>query len=194
MMENNIAFLEIPCEKVAIDEGELLRRLCGDKEYLGRLEETRRTVLSVASVKCVAREALLAINEDTVDIGGVKINSVGLARHLGTSKRAVVIALSLGIELDRYIRRCEAISVSLGFAADAYASALADGACLTAVTELLGNTHHTAPFAVGYADSNVSSLQALAEITDAPRRLGLSFSSSNLMIPTKSIIVIVGKM
>jgi hypothetical protein len=101
---------------------------------------------------------------------------------------------TLGVELDRYIRRLTAASVSLGFIADAYASALADGACSAAVSELLGDTPHTAPFAIGYADTDLSLLPRLAETTDAGRLIGISFSSSNLIIPTKSIIVIVGKM
>lgn len=194
-MEKETVFRKIPIEKIKIDEGELRRRLGGDdEEAKRRLGEIKDELLSRTDARFSATILPTKAEGDTVAVGDVKINSEALAKHLKGARRSAVIAITLGVELDRYIRRLTAASVSLGFIADAYASALADGACSAAVSELLGDTPHTAPFAIGYADTDLSLLPRLAETTDAGRLIGISFSSSNLIIPTKSIIVIVGKM
>jgi hypothetical protein len=105
----------------------------------------------------------------------------------------LVVALTLGIDSDRLIRRCGAKGQALGFTADALASVIADSACLLICNSLIED-EHTAPFAVGYADTDTKSLPSLLKIADPTNSLGITFTDSYLMIPTKSIVVIVGKM
>ena len=70
---------------------------------------------------------------------------------------------------------------------------IADSACLEICTsKIIGD--HTAPFAIGYADTDTRYLPHLLKIADKVGSLGITFTDSYLMIPTKSIVVIVGKM
>jgi hypothetical protein len=119
---------------------------------------------------------------------------IALSKLLCGCDSCAVVALTLGVDTDRFIKRCEACGQTLGFVADALSSALADSACCEIVSMLFGDGEHSPTFAVGYADSDTGSLPKLLEIADTNRTLGITFTDANLMIPTKSIIVIVGKM
>lgn len=195
MMASGIISGSIRAEEIKIDEGELKRRLGGETDSaLSRFPELWREIFAKASPKYSARELALSVSDCEVSLGDIRIASTALARHLFEARSAYAVALTLGLELDRYIRRCSARSATLGFTADAIASALADGAAYAAVERIFAAVGHTAPFAIGYADTDLLSLDNLLSITDAKSILGISTSASHLMIPTKSIVVIVGKM
>ena len=91
-------------------------------------------------------------------------------------------------------RKPLAISKRISPVADALASVIADSACFEIANMLFGSEKHSSPFAVGYADSTTDSLPMLLKIADPHRTLGITFTDVRLMLPTKSIIVIVGKM
>ena len=194
-MEKSAVLGEICAEKITLDEGELKRRLGNDyRSTLSKYSDTVKTLFATVKIKYAASKSTLSVDGDTVRVGDVEIRSRALSRHLAGYKKCAVIALTLGIDADRFIRRCESQSRTLGFVADALSSSLIDSACYETVKKLLGEENHSAPFAVGYSDSNIESLPALLKTADPIRTLGISFTDAYLMLPTKSIIVIVGKM
>ena len=186
---------EIPAHEIRLDSGELKRRLGGDAEAtLAKYESRLSPYFSTARVKYSVGERPTSVTDDEVSIGDVKIKSKALARQLLGFSSCAVVALTLGVDTDRFIKRCEACGQTLGFVADAVCSALADGACYTVCNGYFGERAHTSPFAPGYADTDISALPDLLKIADEKGSLGISFTDAHLMIPTKSIVVIVGKM
>lgn len=195
MTGGRAVFGEISAEKIPLDRGELKRRLGDDFEStLSKYSDTVKALFAAVKIRYAVGEASLSVDGNTARIGDVGIDSAALSRHLSGYKSCAVIALTLGTSADRFIKRCEAQSPALGFVADAISSAIADSACYAIVGELWGEGCHSAPFAVGYADTDTDSLPHLLKIADPFRRLGITFTDAHLMIPTKSIIVIVGKM
>ena len=194
-MEKEIAFGKIPPEKIEPDRGEINRRLGKDADtLLDKFGDIVAEIISLSRPRFAARELSLLVSGDTVRLNGTEISSPALARHLSGSRGAYAVAITLGAELDRYIRRCSAVSASRAFVADGYSSALAEAALSGALSELFGGETTTSPFAIGYGDTPLLALEPLLNALSAYRTLGITLSSSSLMMPTKSILVIVGKM
>lgn len=194
-MEMRIISGEMLPEEIRLDDGELKRRLGGDfASAVSKYSDTVKALSNAARVRYSIGEASLLVSGDTSTVGDVEIPSAALARHLSGCTECAVVALTLGIDADRFIRRCEAMGKTLGFVADAVSSTLADSACTEIVGAHFRGARHTSPFAVGYADTDVKYLPPLLKIADMGGTLGISFTDSHLMIPTKSIVVIVGKM
>ena len=184
----------IPAREIPLDAGELKRRLGDDyAETLEKYASLREDILSSVKVKYAISNTSLKVSGDTIHISDTGIESKSLARHLSHYKNCAVVALTLGVDADRLIRRYEAKGQTVGFVADALLSVIADSACLKICGELFP-FEHSAPFAVGYADTDTKHLPHLLKIADPKGTLGITFTDSYLMIPTKSIVVIVGKM
>lgn len=183
---------QLPVRDISLDFCELKRRLGGDAE--STLERyNAREFFEKISVKYSIGEAELSVKGIAVRIGNVEITSRALSKHLTGYKKCAVLALTLGVDADRIIRRAEAVGQTLGFIADALASVIADSSCQKICdVKVLGE--HSSPFAVGYADTDTKNLPSLLKIADPNGSLGITFTDSHLMIPTKSIVVIVGKM
>jgi hypothetical protein len=188
-----VKYGQIPSSGVPIDRGELKRRLGGDFEStLKKYSEGLSAHFGALEIKYSVGEAELFPTESGICVGDTEIRSSALARLISGCKKCAVLALTLGLGTDRFIKRCSAKSDTLGFVCDAYASALCDSACLSLCKSL--SLCNTAPFAPGYADTDTACLPALLKIADPSGTLGITFTDSTLMLPTKSIIVIVGKM
>ena len=184
----------IPAHEITLDCGELKRRLGDDyAETLEKYKSAQEEILSAITVRYAIGDARLTVSGDTIHISDTGIESKSLARHLSHYKDCAVVALTLGVDADRLIKRYEAKGQTLGFVADALLSVIADSACLKICGESFP-FEHSAPFAVGYADTDTKHLPSLLKIADQKGALGITFTDSYLMIPTKSIVVIVGKM
>ncbi len=184
----------IPAREITLDCGELKRRLGDDyTETLEKYKSAQEEILSAITVRYAIGDARLTVSGDTAVIGDVRIKSQAIVRHLSRYEICAVVALTLGVDADRLIKRYEAKGETLGFVADALLSVIADSACLKICGESFP-FEHSAPFAPGYADTDTKHLPSLLKIADQKGALGITFTDSYLMIPTKSIVVIVGKM
>ena len=127
-----------------------------------------------------------------VSVGGIDIASAALIKNLDGAREAYLLAVTLGIEVDRYLKR---LSVSGGaghYIADGVASALAEALCDLANGELMRGATLTGRFSPGYGDVPLDIQGAILSLMSARELLGITLTDSNLMIPTKSITAIVG--
>ena len=181
--------------EVTLDRSELKRRLGEDAETtLVAYEKLKGALFSECDIKYSLTDVELSTDGEECTVGGVNIRSRSLARMLCGYKRGYLIALTLGISVDRFIKRASVGSITEGVVADAVASTLADSACFEIIKRHLDGISHTPPFAPGYGDSDTECIGALLKIADQSGYLGITTTSSSLMLPTKSTIVIVGKM
>ena len=181
--------------EIALDKAELKRRLGeGAEEALARYRSLSDGLFSECDIKYAVTEAELSVDGECSTVGGVKIPSRSLSKMLSGCEGAYILALTLGVGVDRFIKRATSVSITEGVVADALASTLADGVCYEVIKRHLGDIRHTPPFAPGYGDSGIECLPHLLKKADGTGYLGIDMTASKLMLPTKSIIVIVGKM
>ena len=98
---------QIDVSSLTIDPKELKSRLLGanDSETLLKSAEIEKVIREVADCKYDFRETSVKINENTVIFDFSEIESSDLARNLKNCDSAFVVAVTLGLGVDRLLRQ-----------------------------------------------------------------------------------------
>ena len=120
-----------------------------------------------------------------------------IAEHLRGAREVVLFTATLGHDVDRELR--------LLSATDPLGQVVFDAAATAAIERVANETeaqirseaaerglYCSWRFSPGYGDLPLDVQPAFLRVLDATRRLGLSLTPSNLMVPTKSVTAIVG--
>lgn len=122
---------------------------------------------------------------------GVLLRSEDLKNLFASCERVCVLATTLGVSYDRYIRRIMNGNMSHGVVLDAAASAYLEGRT-DAFEEELGLGKRTFRFAPGYGDLDLSLNIPLLKAIRADKKLGITHTSGGLFLPQKSMLGLIG--
>ncbi len=128
---------------------------------------------------------------------GAEIFSRNIARLTEWSDECILLAATLGHEVDRQIAAAQRKNMLEGVVLDACASvrvdAYIDGYVVEEIVPSLregeGLTHRFSP---GYGDLSMSVTEEIIAVLDATRRIGVSVTRSLMMTPMKSVTAIIG--
>lgn len=128
---------------------------------------------------------------------GLVLPGADIARHLRGARAAALIACTLGMGNERELRKHAAVSPTDGLLFGAASSALVEAAANAAEAAVVQAAAacglHTAwRYSPGYGDLPLSVQKPFLAALDAMRRLGLSATETDLLVPTKSVTAIVG--
>lgn len=116
---------------------------------------------------------------------------------LAECSRVIFLAATLGAELELAIRRAQARDMTRAVVLDCCGSAAIEAVCDAAEREILdglagdGN-HLTDRFSPGYGDMPIDRQPELLALTDAGRRIGLTATGTNILVPRKSVTAVIG--
>ncbi len=134
-----------------------------------------------------------------VVLAGTRLTLPGhdIARHLEGAREVVLMACTLGVESERELRKHSSISsvdaLLYGAAASALVEAAAEAAeCIVARRAAERGLQAGSRYSPGYGDLTVAVLRAFLDGVDARRRIGLSVTEGNLLVPVKSVTAVVG--
>lgn len=120
-----------------------------------------------------------------------------IAEHLRGACKVALMACTLGAVSEREMRKHEAISVADGVMFGACCSALVEAAAN--ITEDLvvrfakdKGMSTNWRFSPGYGDLPLNAQPAFLRALDASRRLGISVTSTNMLVPVKSVTAVLG--
>lgn len=128
-------------------------------------------------------------------IGPLSVQSRRLADVLAGCDRAFIFAATLGTGVDALLRRYGATSAADLLIAQAAATALIEDLCDDCEAEIRREPSIgllRARFSPGYGDLPLAAQRPLLAILDATRRIGISLTSADQMVPSKSVTAIVG--
>ena len=156
------------------------------------LERCARPLLDGVRIRAVWRCEPLEILSETGLLAGSDI-----FRHLAGCGSAILLAVTLGPEADRCIRRAGIGDIAAGVATDALASALAEQAAEAAEAALrqqaaAEGAYLTGRFSPGYGDWPITVQPLLASALDTQRRIGLCVTQTDLLLPRKSVTALLG--
>ena len=130
--------------------------------------------------------------KDIVKLDEIEIYSKDLYKNLLGCNRAYIMAVTLGMEIDRLISSLRIVSPAKAFIADAIASAFAEAAA-DYVSEMLSRKQKLKPrYSPGYGDLSLSVQKDVLNILNADKILGIKLGENLLMTPKKSITAIQG--
>ncbi|MEG1097488.1 MAG: vitamin B12 dependent methionine synthase [Raoultibacter sp.] len=117
--------------------------------------------------------------------------------HLQGAHRVALMACTLGMQSERELRRYNARSpldaLIYGAAASSLVEQVADAAEAKVVAQATQAGLFTGSrYSPGYGDFSLDIQSQFLECLGAPRRMGLSATASNFLIPTKSITAVIG--
>lgn len=177
--------------KLTLDRSEVLRYMGhpgGDAEMAQVAQRAMDRIVEIAA----PRWKWIVCTPDALPLSGNDIR-----RHLEGCDRMAVLCATLGVAVDREIRLTGHRSMLDALALDAAAGDAIEKVCDAAEDEIrmqFGQQgfYVTGRFSPGYGDLPITIQRDLLTLCDAPRRIGLSVTQSNLLTPGKSVTALLG--
>lgn len=133
----------------------------------------------------------LNLVESSLELAGDDIKN-----HLEQSKSCILMAITLGHEVDKKIRYYEKTSLTKAIILDACATAyieeVCDKVCIEIESELEEGKVLTSRYSPGYGDLPIGIQNDFLSTLNAKKVIGLNASSHSILIPRKSVTAIAG--
>jgi hypothetical protein len=172
-----------------------------DDGTLALIAESFADLRKVAEQKSIYRIFALSHGETggagRLAIGGLEIESRNLAKNLKGCGEAALFAATLGVGVDRLIRRVEitnmAKAVVLQACAAAYLEEYCDACQERIAREARREGKYLRPrFSPGYGDFSLSYQAGIMRMLDCAKQIGLTMTDGCLMTPVKSVTAVIG--
>lgn len=155
-----------------------------------QMEEAERQLLAAAQPRGIYR--VLPREEAAVEGASIR-------RHLEGCDQVAVMAVTLGSQIDQLIARTQVTNMAMAVVLDAGASVLAEQTADRAeqiiraeLTEKLQGRFFTARFSPGYGDYPVRYQREILACVDAHRKIGITLTGGDMMVPHKSVTALIG--
>lgn len=131
--------------------------------------------------------------ENGLDFGFLKAESKVLMKNLEGCEEVIVFAATIGLEIDRLIRRYTNLSPAKALFFQAIGAERIESLCDAFCEDMKGEGLQFRPrFSPGYGDLPLELQKDVFRVLDCPRKIGLSLNESLLMSPSKSVTAIIG--
>lgn len=189
-----INIIELPLPEVNTREVErYLGIKASTSEVSALIARAQELIAPYIKTTAVYRTFDISIDGDECDLGFARVRSHSLARNLLGCSAVILVCATVGLEIDRLIKRYEVISPSLSHAISALGServeALMDSFCCLA-SERFGKIKPR--FSAGYGDFELVHQRDIFTALEPHRTIGVTLTDSLLMSPSKSVSAIIG--
>lgn len=121
------------------------------------------------------------------------IDSKLLKKYLDDCKSYVLFAATVGIELDRLIKKYTRISPATAHMFQCIGAERVESLCDMFCNDIKKEYVSTKPrISAGYGDMPLEMQKEIFNILDCPRKIGVSLNDSLLMSPSKSVTAFIG--
>lgn len=184
---------KIAAEELFLSHSELSARMQVPRDYdMTRVQPLIEKLLAEIDCRMTAVKVPVTITGDAVELGICRVKSRDLAYILRGSNQAYIFAVTLGMDVERYLLKLSKISVGDHFVADAIASAYAESAADRASEILSVSAKLKKRFSPGYGDLPLEIQKDILGALSAEKNIGITLTDTLLMKPQKSITAIAG--
>ena len=183
-----------------INRSELLRYASVGEETTeigGLLDECIGEALPRLDYRVCYRAFRVSDCGDTTDLGFCKTESAVLKKYLSECEYIILFAATVGVEIDRLIKKYSHLSPAKATLLQALGSERVESLCdefsdeIKAAAEASGYTAKPRVSA-GYGDIPLSMQRDIFLSLDCSRKIGVTLGESLLMTPEKSVTAIIG--
>ena len=156
------------------------------RQLAGQMDEAEKLLLEAAEPRWVYR---------VLERSQIPAEGISIEKHLEGCTQAAIFAVTLGSAVDELIRRSEITNMVLAMVLDTGASVLAEQAAQEMKTEIAGKFptgFTTSRFSPGYGDYPIRYQREILRLVDAGRRVGITLTAGDMMVPHKSVTAVVG--
>ena len=190
-----VEYLKDRLAAIPLNKKEVLRYMgaSGDEALYTLIDECMSEVEGGLSARACYDEYALKIENGTVDLGFCCVESRDLAKNLAGCKRAVVFAVTVGLGIDRLIKKYSLISPSKSLCIGAIGNERVEALCDLLCSELASKYGKIRPrYSAGYGDLPLLMQKDIFNALSCTKNIGVSLGDSLLMTPEKSVTAIVG--
>lgn len=169
-----------------------------DNEILEKIRATYQELEQMSSpkgiYKCfpVSLESGVLVFKDTP----LKVMSQDLMKLFEKCKKVYILAVTLGQSVDRLIMQKQKRDMFDALLTDTCASVRVDTICdeleKKIIEEIDENEFLTMRFSPGYGDVPLDIQQNIMDILEASKKIGISLTKANMLVPTKSVTALIG--
>jgi hypothetical protein len=187
-----------------IDKVEVLRYLGYkdqkiDKSIIDLIEICSKEVIDICKENFVYQIFDIHHKDNQIILLGstLVLKDMDIINHLASSKKCLVMAATLGIDVDRRIAYYSRFDITKGLIMDACATTAIENLCDELQAQimeksLVDNLHITNRFSPGYGDFSIKNQREVLNVLNAYKNIGLSVTESSIMIPRKSVTALIG--
>ena len=162
-----------------------------------QLDACMEALCAAAVPRTVWRVLPVTHTENGVLLGELALGGQDIAKHLTGCKEAVLLAATLSAGVDAVIRKAERSDLTKAVMLDAIAGAAIEHVCRELEAELHRQlsskyAYFTERFSAGYGDFPLAQQSDLAAMLDAARKIGLTVTPNQTMLPMKSVTAVIG--
>ncbi len=188
----------ITARMTALNENEILMYLGHRGQDVPRDMEIR-IARAMEDVRSLATPRLVYARRPLREgaIPGLPDVGADLGDLLAPCREAVLLAVTLGAEVERELARREVTDMRAAVIFDACANAAVENVCDAFEADLREqlegeNLFLTSRFSPGYGDFPIEAQRALCDAVDAGRRIGLAVTPGSMLVPAKSVTAVLG--
>ena len=173
--------------------------------YLGHSRQVIDSDLQLQIEKCIkavrssSRPRLTYTVRNVKDgiINGLDFGGNDIKILLSSCKQAIIMAATLGPEAEQMLRRSEVLNMSDAVILDSAQSTAIENVCdnfeaIMRQKYMEEGLYLTDRFSPGYGDLPMDRKKKILEILFTEKRIGLTLTPSNIMVPRKSVTCIIG--
>jgi len=170
----------------------------GDAQILAKISEAQEELIKACGeVKSVTGIWSCTVERGAVNVGGKCIRSLALADHVAGAKFICLFAVTLGVQADMLISRYSVTDMGRSVITDATASVMVNEYCRSISDEVaadptLAGLRATKRFSPGFGDFGLRYQRDVLSLLNAGRRIGLTVTEGNMLVPTKSVTAAIG--
>lgn len=205
-MSSSLDYIKIGKEdiKLNIDKNEVLRYLGYGGEKADEttditIKECVDEIHKIIKTSYVYNIYKIKKEKDSISIKDVNIKLEGndIYTHLQNSEKCVIMAATLGTEIDKIIKYYSKIDLTKSVIFDACASVAVEELCdliEKEIKEIKSNKNYfiTSRYSPGYGDLPIEMQHIILKLLDSARKIGLTVTDSCILVPRKSVTVIIG--
>ena len=170
-----------------------------DENLNSTIEECREEIKKVITPRVVYSYKNIKLSDDGVEVITTNLILKGkdIKEHLKNSTECVLMAVTLGNEVEKRTRLYEKTNLTKALILDACATTAVEEVCdivENSVKEkaILDGMNITFRYSPGYGDLPLDVQNSFLRALDAQKKIGLTVSENNLLFPRKSVTAIIG--
>lgn len=188
-----------------INKKEVLRYLntaedFDDQNIHNLIDKAIAELKEIINFRYIYKKFPIEIKENGVNIKKTTLYLKGqsIIDHLKNSSEVFLMAATLGNQVDKKISFYEKTSITKSMILDACATTAIEEACDYIEEEIKkqvlaeGKTEITFRYSPGYGDLDLEIQRNFLKVLNAPKKIGLTASKYNLLMPAKSVTAIIG--
>lgn len=183
-----------------INVSEICRYIgCGedDERVLSLIEECVKEISGKLKLMVCWEELAIRACENETDLCFMKSNSSLIKRKLSGCEKIVLFAASIGIEVDRLIKRYSETMPSRAVVFQAIGAERIEALCDTfeeeiKKEEMKNDREIVRRISPGYGDFSITSQRDIFSYLSPEKNIGLTLNESLMMSPSKAVTAIIG--